>query len=148
MVMRRRSQTDLEDVGSNPTHDTSIFFFSSPKLEGLHLCEDYDEEDYQYLLRRGILFDVAVIWRIVKRKDLTPEQRYCAFIHLKIVACGIVLRNKAETLPIVRIPRIYDQEPGIFFNVNASTVDSYLLEADLFYKILLQNHRVFQIHER
>ena len=125
-----------------------FLFSSSPKFAGLHLCEDYNEDDYQYLLRRGNLFDVALIWRIVKRRDLTPEQRYTAFIHFKIMACGIVLRNFSDTLPIIRIPRIYNQEPGIFFNVDTSLANSYLLEAGLFYKILLQNHRVFQIHER
>ena len=106
------------------------------------MYEDYDEEDYRYLLRSGHLFDVALIWRIVKRKDLNPEERYCAFIHFKIVSCGIILRCRTNTLPIVRIPRIYNQEPGIFYDVDPEDIDNWMIESELLYKIMLEDHRV------
>ena len=93
-------------------------------------------------MRSGHLFDVALVWRIVKRKDFTPEERYCAYIHLKIVSCGIVLRNGTTTLPIIKIPRIYNQEPGIFFDVETEDIDNWMLESELLYKILLEDHRV------
>ena len=109
---------------------------------GLHLCEDYNEEDYGYLLRSGNILNVAVIWRIVKRRDLSNEKRYAAFIHFKIVSCGIILRNPSLTLPVIRIPRIYDQEPMTYFNVDTTLTDHLMLESELFYKILLENHRV------
>ena len=76
----------------------------------------------------------------MKRRDLTDEQRYCAFIHFKIVTYSIILRNPTQFLPVVRIPRIYNQEPGIFFDVDTDLTD--LSESELFYKILLQDHRV------
>ena len=117
-------------------------FSSSPKLAGLHLCEDYDEEDYQYLLRRGNLFDVALIWRIFKRRELTDEERYTVYIHFKIIACGICLRNRPLTLPTIRLPRIYDQEPITYFDVDTTLTNYFMLESELFYKILLEDHRV------
>ena len=78
----------------------------------------------------------------MKRRDLTPEQRYAAFIHLKIVACGIILRNPTLALPIIRIPRIHDQEPCVFYDVNVPVTNNWLIESELFYKILLEDHRV------
>ena len=145
MVMRRRSQLGSRSCGFESYPDTTIFFlFSSfPKIEEIYQSADiFTEADYEYLLRSGHLFDVALIWRIVKRKHRNREQRYSTFIHFKIVSCGVVLRNKPATLPIVKIPRIYNQEPGIFFNVESDDIDNWMLESELFYKILLENHRV------
>ena len=142
--MHRRSHLGSRRCGFESYPDTIFFFLfsSSPKLEGLHECRNYADEDYEYLLHSGHLFDVAVVWRIVKRKDCNPEERYCTFIQFKLVSCGIVLRNKTSMLPVVKIPRIYNQKPGICYCVESEDIDNWMIESELFYKILLQDHRV------